>query len=103
MGEAVLLGMLLASRFSFKKRMLPFKDLKLIEDHYKNLSLPNKIKKFFKKKEINKIISFMKKDKKNLNNKINLVLLNKIGKVAKNKRYSVSPNELRKFFLSNYN
>ena len=44
----------------------------------------------------------MKKDKKNLNNKISLVLLNKIGKVAKNKRYSVTPNELKKFFLSNY-
>lgn len=101
-GEAVLLGMILASRFSYLKKMLPIKDLKLIEEHYSKLSLPNKISNIFKKKEINKIIYFMKKDKKNLNNKINLVLLHKIGKVAKNTLYKVSQNELKKFFLSNY-
>jgi len=101
-GEAVLLGMFLASRYSHKIKMLPFKELKLIENHYYKLSLPYEVNKIFKKSEINKIVSFMKKDKKNLNNKINLVLLNKIGKVAINTRYSVSQNELKKFFLSNY-
>ena len=34
---------------------------------------------YFNKKDINKIISFMIKDKKNSTNKINLVLLKKIG------------------------
>ena len=101
-GEAVLLGMFLASRYSHKIKMLPFKELKLIENHYYKLSLPYEVNKIFKKSEINKIVSFMKKDKKNLNNKINLVLLKKIGKVAINTRYSVSQNELKKFFLSNY-
>ena len=43
------------------------------------------IKKEFFKKNINKILSFMKKDKKNNNNnKINLVLLKKIGKTLFN-------------------
>ena len=51
----------------------------MIENHLNNLNLPNNINKFFKKKNLNKIISFMKKDKKNNTKKINLVLLKKIG------------------------
>ena len=47
------------------------------------------IKKEFLKKNINKILSFMKKDKKNNNNKINLVLLNKIGKATYNYQFKV--------------
>ena len=47
------------------------------------------IKKEFLKKNINKILSFMKKDKKNNNNKINLVLLNKIGKATYNCQFKV--------------
>ena len=47
------------------------------------------IKKEFLKKNINKILSFMKKDKKNYNNKINLVLLNKIGKATYNYQFKV--------------
>ena len=35
--------------------------------------------KFFSIKNLNKILSFMKKDKKNNTDKINLVLLKKIG------------------------
>ena len=48
------------------------------------------IKKKFLKKNINKILLFMKKDKKNNNNKINLVLLNKIGKATYNYQFKVS-------------
>ena len=40
------------------------------------------INKIFKRKELNKIIYFMKKDKKNIDEKINLILLNKIGKTT---------------------
>ena len=42
------------------------------------------IGKFFAKKDIDQILSFMQKDKKNNNNKINLVLLKKIGKTLFN-------------------
>ena len=76
-GEAVLLGMMMASQLSYQKKLLSLKDLILIKKHYLSLNLPMKIKKFFKKKEINKIIYFMKKDKKNLNEKINLILIKK--------------------------
>ena len=84
-GEAVLLGMMLASDLSCKKKLLSFRELSLIKKHYKNLKLLMNIKKFFKKNEINKIINFMKKDKKNVSNKITLILLKKIGKTTKPK------------------
>ena len=51
----------------------------MIENHLNKLSLPGNINKFFSIKNLNKILSFMKKDKKNNANKINLVLLKKIG------------------------
>jgi 3-dehydroquinate synthase len=78
-GEAVILGLNTASRFSFLNKLLKHKDLKLIENHLKKLNLPRKINNYFSKKNLIKIISFMKKDKKNNNKKINLVLLKKIG------------------------
>ena len=75
--------MMIASELSNKKKLLSFKELLLIKKHYFNLKLPMNINKIFKKKEINKIIYFMKKDKKNVDEKINLILLNKIGKTTK--------------------
>ena len=55
------------------------KEFNLIENHLNKLNLPKKINKFFSTKDLNKILSFMKKDKKNITNKLNLVLLKKIG------------------------
>ena len=45
----------------------------------KKLNLPRNINKKFSGNKLNKILSFMKKDKKNDTNKINLILLKKIG------------------------
>ena len=78
-GEAVILGIKTAAKFSLSNKILKIKDLNLIENHLKKLNLPNNIYKFFSIKDLNKILSFMKKDKKNNTNKINLVLLKKIG------------------------
>jgi len=96
-GEAVLLGMMLASELSNKKKQLSFRELLSIKKHYLSLNLPMKIKKFFKKKEINKIIYFMKKDKKNLNEKINLILIKKIGKTTQPNSFAVNSSEIKKF------
>ena len=60
------------------------------------------IKKFFKKNEINKIIHFMKKDKKNVSNKINLILLKGIGKTTKPKQISLKDTEVKRFLNSYY-
>ena len=101
-GEAVLLGMMLAAKLSYKKKLLSRNDLELIEKHYLNLNLPTKVNKRFKKNEVNKIISFMKKDKKNINEKINLILLKKIGKTTKPNSFSINSNEVKKFLIENY-
>ena len=65
---------------------MPFNDFELIKNHYIKLNLPNEIKNYFRKKDLNKIIYFMKRDKKNLSKKINLVLIKKIGKTIKPKK-----------------
>ena len=101
-GEAVLLGMIAASDLSNKKKLLPSGELAQIKKHYKNLKLLMNIKKFFKKKELNKIIYFMKKDKKNLNNKIILILLDKIGKTTYPKQIALKDFEIKKFLSSYY-
>ena len=54
-GEAVLLGMIVASDLSNKKKLLSFKELSLIKKHYKNLKLLMNIKKFFKKMKLIKL------------------------------------------------
>ena len=99
-GEAVLLGMMIASELSNRIKKLPLKDLLLIKKHYLNLKLPMFITKIFKKSEIKKIIYFMKKDKKNVNQKINLILLNKIGKTTQPKKISLKSSEIKKFLNS---
>ncbi len=78
-GEAVILGIKTAAKFSLTNKILNSKDFKLIENHLNKLNLPENINKFFSKNNLNKIIFFMKKDKKNNTHKINLVLLKKIG------------------------
>ena len=44
----------------------------------------------------------MKKDKKNIDKKINLILLNKIGKTTKPGKVALSSNEIKKFLNSYY-
>ena len=78
-GEAVILGIKAATKFSLLNKILNVKDFELIDNHLNNLNLPRSINKFFSIKKLNKILSFMKKDKKNNSTKINLVLLKKIG------------------------
>ena len=68
-----------ASKFSFEKKLLNRNEFELIKSHLIKFQLPRNINNNFKKKNLNQIISFMKKDKKNNNQKINLVLLKKIG------------------------
>ena len=101
-GEAVLLGMLIASDLSHKKKQLCSNDLKLIKDHYKNLKLPMNIDKVFKKRDVSKIINFMQKHKKNLNKKINLILLKKIGQATKPKNFMINSKEIKNFLNTYY-
>ena len=99
-GEAVMLGMIIASEFSMIKKILPSKDYFLIKNHYDNLNLPMNLKKYFNGRHLKRIIYFMSKDKKNFNKKINLILLKKIGTVVLSKKVLVTKNELGKFLTS---
>ena len=87
-GEAVILGMKTALNFSLKENILSKNEYNLIINHIDNSGLPFSIKKYFSIKDSNKILSFMIKDKKNNSEKINLVLLKKIGNPIFNKQYS---------------
>ena len=101
-GEAVILGIKTAAKFSLLNKILNIKDFKLIESHLNELSLPMNVNKFFSIGNLNKILSFMKKDKKNKSKKINLVLLKRIGQPSynlefdKNKIYFFLKKELIK-------
>ena len=78
-GEAVILGFKTAAKFSLLNKILNINEFKLIENHLNDLNLPRNINEFFSLKNINQILFFMKKDKKNNNKKISLVLLKRIG------------------------
>tara|TARA_B100000035_G_scaffold286449_1_gene270781 strand:- start:687 stop:1793 length:1107 start_codon:yes stop_codon:yes gene_type:complete len=89
-GEAVLLGINSAAKFSYKKNFLSYKDYSSIISHLKNSNLPCNLKKFFSIKDIKNILFFMTSDKKNKLNKINLILLKKIGSTIIDQEYTKS-------------
>ena len=87
-GEAVILGIYTALKFSHHDKLLNKSEYHSIKEHIENSKLPYNIKKYFSLKHIKKIIMFMLKDKKNNSEKINLILLKKIGFPIINKTYS---------------
>ncbi len=78
------MGIVSAITFSLKINLLSKKDFLKIKKHFFKFNLPSKISKYFSKKDLNKLILFMKKDKKNTDNLINLILIKKIGKTKLN-------------------
>ena len=97
-GEAVILGIKTALNFSLKNKIINKKEYNLIVNHILKSHLPSDINKFFKAKDLNKILSFMLKDKKNNSDKISLVLLKKIGSPIINREYK--QKSLKKFLKS---
>ena len=97
-GEAVLLGIITAIKYSLKNKFLNINQYRSIIKHFEKARLPSSIKKYFSLKDLDKILSFMSKDKKNISKKINLVLLNQIGSAFYNREYG--KNKI-KLFLKN--
>ncbi len=94
-GEAVSIGMLMASYMSFLEGHLSDKELDKIKDHFRNTSLLTVIPKKLKDKlSMSVIQNTMLSDKKVKNGKINLVLLKKIGKAIVTNKYK--QNNLKK-------
>ena len=87
-GEAVLLGIISAITFGLEIKLLSKIDYIKIKNHYIKYNLPNNINNYFTKKNLQKLILFMKKDKKNTSNLINLILLKKIGKAKLNLNFT---------------
>ena len=87
-GEAVILGIVTALNFSLSIDLLNRDEHDIIIRHISNSKLPNRISNFFKIKDLNKILYFMTKDKKNNSEKINLVLLKKIGLARIDKEFN---------------
>ena len=97
-GEAVLLGMCSALKFSNKSKYLKKHEYNRILKHFQNSKINLSLKNYFSLKDLSQILLYMSKDKKNNSNKINLILLKKIGFIVTNKEYS---SNIIKLFLRN--
>ena len=95
-GEAVLAGMIIATKLSVVKKICNPNTLKDILKIYELNNLNYILKKYSKLNEIKKLIPFLKNDKKNNDEKVNFVLLRKIGKTTKPNSCKISTIELKK-------
>ena len=95
-GEAVLSGMILATKLSVVKRICSSKTLSQIKKIYLKNKLDFTFKKYSNQSSINKLIPYLKNDKKNNDNKINFILLKNIGQTALPNKSKISINNLIK-------
>ena len=95
-GEAVLAGMILATKLSVIKKVCDEKVLQEIKEIYRKNKLSYTLKKFSSTNAIKKLIPYLKNDKKNDDEKINFILLNRIGKTTKPNSQKISINRLKK-------
>ena len=95
-GEAVLSGMILATRLSVLKKICSFKTFEHIKKIYTDNNLDYTFKKYSNEQSINKLIPFLKNDKKNNDDKINFILLKNIGKTLMPNKSKISINNLKK-------
>ena len=96
-GEAVLSGMILAIKLSIKKNFCSKKVLKEVYNLYKENNLNYNIERISSTKSVTDLLPYLKNDKKNVDEKINFLLLKKIGKTAKPNSCKISINELKGF------
>ena len=87
-GEAVILGIVTSLNFSLEIKLIKPKEYNQIIQHIHKLNLPSNIKNYFLPKNLNKILSFMMRDKKNISKKINLIMLKRIGSTVIDNEYS---------------
>ena len=81
--------------FSYKKTCSS-KILNRIKNIYLKNNLAYTFKKYENKNSINKLIPYLKNDKKNNDDKINFILLKNIGKTALPNKSKISINNLKK-------
>ena len=95
-GEAVLSGIILASKLSVVMKICTLSTLEKIKNIYIKNNLTFAYKKYSKQSSINKLIPYLKNDKKNDDSKINFILLKTIGKTAMPNKSKIPIYSLRK-------
>ena len=103
-GEAVLSGMILATRLSVIKKVCSSSVLNQLKEIYKNNSLSYTFKNFSNPNKINSLIPYLINDKKNNDDKINFILLKRIGKTTLPNKFKISISKLKKLskFIARY-
>ena len=96
-GEAVLAGMILAVKLSVIKKICNIKTLDKILKIYKENNLNYTFKKYQNIDEINKLIPYLKNDKKNNDEKINFILLKNVGKTTMPNMNKISIIDLKRY------
>tara|TARA_Y100000591_G_C21818481_1_gene692155 strand:- start:698 stop:1810 length:1113 start_codon:yes stop_codon:yes gene_type:complete len=97
-GEAVLSGMILAIKLSIFKKICKNQTLKEVKDIYDENGLSYTYKNYLDYKSVLKLIPFLKNDKKNDDDKINFILLKKIGATTLPNKNKISINNIKKYF-----
>jgi len=95
-GEAVLAGMIIATKLSCIKKVCNKQTLNQLLYIYSNNDLNYTFAKYRKITEINSLIPYLKNDKKNNDEKINFILLKKIGSTTEPNKHKMSLKELKK-------
>ena len=88
-GESVILGIITALKFSLDIKLIKAGDYNKLMKHILKNKLPSNIKSYFSLKNLNTILAFMIKDKKNVSEKINLILLKNIGTTFINSEFNI--------------
>ena len=95
-GEAVLSGMILETRISVIKKICSAKTLNRISNIYFKNNLSYTLKNFSKQRFITRLIPYLKNDKKNNDDKVNFLLLKRIGVTALPNKNKISVGSLKK-------
>ena len=94
-GEAVLTGMIIAAKISLLKKICNRKTFEEIKNIYDNNNLSYTYKNYLNFNAINSLIPYLKNDKKNNDDKINFILLEKIGKTSLPNKNKISLSGLK--------
>ena len=97
-GEAVIIGIKKAIKLSHHYNLLSKNKLEIITKHINKIDTIKRLEKLFNKKQINKIIYFMKSDKKNKSEKINLILIKDFGKIKTD--FHIDPKKLKNYLYN---
>jgi 3-dehydroquinate synthase len=99
-GEAVLTGMIIALRISLIKKVCSKKTIEEVRQLYRDNNLSYTYEKYLNKNTISSLIPHLKNDKKNNDDKINFILLKRIGKTTLPNKFKISINNLKKLSKS---